>query len=98
MVQVFKGDGAIPETPLPSFDFEHDDFIGMCVLIPASKYPKFPEVHPDGNEFLGWAGKLVSYESKKKKMKVKICGDRGYESLPVHGSHTYAIESLIRLT
>jgi len=69
----------------------------MCVLIPASKYPKFGESHVDGSTFLGWVGQLHAYEDKRKKMKVKICGDAGFEHLPVTGASKWAISNLVRL-
>ena len=65
----------------------------------SKQVPKLPpEVDPDGADFLGWVGKLIAYESKKTKMKVKIAQDRGFEHLQVDGKHKYAISSLIRLT
>ena len=45
----------------------------------------------------GWAGKLVGYESKNQKMKVKIHGDVGYEHLTIKGTGAYALHSLVRL-
>ena len=95
--QVFKGDGIVPQDALPAFDHASKDAIGACVLIPASKYPRFAVVDPDGREFLGWVGKIVAYEDKGKKLKVKIKDDRGFEKLPIDGSAKYAVSGLTRL-
>ena len=95
--QVFKGDGTIPQDALPAFDHASRDAIGRCVLIPATKYANFAEGDPQGREFLGWVGKVVAYEEKGKKLKIKIKNDRGFEKLPVDGSAKYAVSGLTRL-
>ena len=97
--QVFEGDGTIPAKPLPEFNHDSNSTVGMCVLIPASKYPAFANIDSKGRaDFVGWVGQLQGYEAKKSKMRVKIDGDRGYEHLPVRGASKYAIQSLVRLT
>ena len=58
--------------------------------------PAQEEAGFNGAKFLGWVGKIVGYEKKKKKMKVKIKNDRGFESLDLR-SGKYAIASLVRL-
>jgi hypothetical protein len=88
----------MPKSPLPAFDFGSNAPIGKLVLIPAKKYPKYAASDSAGQDgFMGWAGKLVGYESAKSKMKVKIHGDSGYEHLPTKGSGAYALPNLIRL-
>ena len=97
--QVFEGDGTIPAKPLPEFNHDSNSTVGMCVLIPASKYPAFAKIDSnDRADFVGWVGQLQGYEAKKSKMRVKIKGDQGYEHLPVRGANKYAIQSLVRLT
>jgi hypothetical protein len=94
---VFAND--IPDPPLPPFDFTGKDPIGHIVLIPGRKYPAFATRDAAGRaNFMGWAGKLVSYANKKEKMRVKICGDAGYEHLTVKGASAYALHRLVRLT
>ena len=94
---VFADD--IPDPPLPPFDFTGKDPIGHIVLIPGRKYPAFATRDAAGRaNFMGWAGKLVSYANKKEKMRVKICGDAGYEHLAVKGAGAYALHGLVRLT
>ena len=95
--QVFKDDGTVPQDALPAFDHASKDAIGRCVLIPATKYPNSPEVDPEGRDFLGWVGKIMAYEDKGKKLKVKIKNDRGFERFPVDGSAKYAVSRLTRL-
>ena len=70
----------------------------MCVLIPANKYPNYAEVDggSDGR-FLGWVGKIVGYEDKGRKLKVKIKNDQGFEHLPIDGSARYTVARLTRL-
>ena len=88
----------VPDPPLPAFDFTGKELIGKLVLIPAKKYPAFAISDAAGrDDFKGWAGKLVGYESGKAKMKVKIRGDAGYEHLAVKGTSTYALRNLVRL-
>ena len=95
--QVFEGDGSLPAQALPPLDGESDGVVGSCVLIPADKYAKFPEVSDTGATFLGWVGKIVGVDKRKKKMKVKIKDDRGFEHLGI-SSGKYAIASLVRLS
>jgi len=94
---VFEGDGAVPCETLPPLTHDADEPKGACVLIPPSKYPKFHETSSSGAKFLGWVGQIQGYDQKRKVAKVKINGDRGFEKLPVAGTHKYAIASLVRL-
>ena len=87
----------MPQEALPAFDHAAKDAVGACVLIPASKYPKYAEVDPQGREFLGWVGKVMADEDKGKKLKIKIKNDHGYEKLPIDGSAKYAVSGLTRL-
>ena len=88
----------MPKSPLPAFEFGSSAPIGMLVLIPAKKYPKHAVTDSAGQDgFMGWAGKLIGYESAKSKMKVKIYGDPGFEHLPTKGPGAYALPNLIRL-
>lgn len=99
MSQVFKEDGSVPREALPAFDHTSNNMIGRCVLIPAEKYSKFAErdaAERDG--FLGWVGKVVAYEKGKKKIKIKIKDDSGYEKLDLKGSSRFALDKLVRLT
>ena len=76
-----------------------DSAVGNAVLIPKAKYPKVVAAEANGrdDDFLGWVGKIISYESKRTKLKVKVYGDQGYEHLPLTGSK-FAISELVRLT
>lgn len=88
----------MPDPPLPAFDFEDASFVGKLVLIPAKKYPKHATIDAAGQEnFMGWAGKVMGYESKNTKVKVKVHGDAGYEHLTVKGTGPYALPNLMRL-
>ena len=94
--------GDLPSPPLPAFDHTVGATtglaIGNAVLIPAAKYKACALSDSQGREdFKGWVGKIIGYESGRKKMKVKVCGDPGFEHLPLCGS-TYALSSLVRLT
>ena len=95
-VQVYHEDK--PSSPLPAFDFDSNEAIGKLIIIPASKYPAFvPKkdgvVHPS---FVGWAGKIMAFENNRRKLKVKIHGDAGYEHLDIKGKK-YAVSTLERL-
>ena len=98
--QIFMGDGAIPLQQLQAFDHEHDNnVIGCCVLIPAAKYERFASIDASGrDDFVGWVGKIVGYENKKKKVRIKVLGDQGFERLDVKGSAKFALDKLTRLT
>ena len=92
----------IPKDPKPPFDHKQgakeNNAIGSLVLIPSSKYPACVEADGGGREaFEGWAGKIVGYEDKRKKVKVQIQGDKGLEHLPVAGSAKFALANLVRL-
>ncbi len=89
--QVFEADR--PSTPLPAFDFTSNDPIRKLVIIPAAKYPAFAPKEP---QFVGWAGQIMAYEGNKKKLKIKIYNDYGYEHLPIKNGK-WAVESLERL-
>ena len=101
--QVFRNDGSLPDSTLPPFDHSGDSMldsaVGNAVLIPKAKYPKVVAAEANGrdDDFLGWVGKIISYESKRTKLKVKVYGDQGYEHLPLTGSK-FAISELVRLT
>ena len=86
----------LPEPALPAYGV--DAVLGGLVLIPARKYPLHAKEHAEKRtDFLGWAGKLIAFECRKSKVKVKVHGDQHYEHLPVKGSSLYAIEKLVRL-
>ena len=40
---------------------------------------------------------MVGFEDKKRKVKVKITGDKGYEHLAVQGTGAYAVQNLLRI-
>ena len=46
---------------------------------------------------MGWAGKLSGFEMNKKKIKVKVFGDAGFEHIAINGSSVYALANLTRL-
>ena len=87
----------VPNEKMQAFDHKNDSAVGHLVLIPAQKYKAYVEHDPLNRPFLGWVGKIMSYEDRRKKAKVKIFGDTGYEHLMVKGSSKYAIDSLVRL-
>ena len=88
-----------PPWGLEPFDFKTKAPIGQLVLIPAKKYPAFAVIDAKGKEgFMGWAGKLMAYEQRQTKMKVKVMGDKGIEHMSVSGTGPYALANLIRLT
>ena len=90
---------SVPQVALPPFDFTCQSTVGNLVLIPAKKYPKAAVTDAAGREdFLGWAGRLMGYENHRRKMKVKINGDTGFEHLAIHGSSVYAVAKLTRLS
>ena len=90
---------SVPQVALPPFDFTCQSTVGNLVLIPAKKYPKAAVPDAAGREdFLGWAGRLMGYENHRRKMKVKINGDTGFEHLAIHGSSVYAVAKLTRLS
>jgi hypothetical protein len=87
--QIFESDGVVPEPPLPAFNHVNRDAQGQIVLIPASKYKMFAQAEEAAagkGKLLGWAGKIIAYETGAKKVKVKIVKDASYEHLPVTGA------------
>ena len=61
-------------------------------------YPAHAAAAAEGRtDFQGWAAKLVCFEAKRAKLKVKVFGDNGYEHLAVKGSSVYCVEKLVRL-
>ena len=96
---MFEGDGNIPTPPLPPFDLSQGKVIGNLVLIPACKYEAFAAEAQKGQEanFLGWVGKIMGFETRGSKVKVKINGDKGIEHLPVQ-SGKFALNNLTRLS
>ena len=90
---------SVPQVALPAFDFNCQSTVGNLVLIPAKKYQSAAVTDAAGREdFLGWAGRLMGYENHRRKMKVKINGDAGFEHLAIHGSSVYAVAKLTRLS
>ena len=89
---------SVPKTALPPFDVENTSAPIGIVLIPAKKYPAFAKKEADGRaDFMGWAGKLSGFEMNKKKIKVKVFGDAGFEHIAINGSSVYALANLTRL-
>ena len=62
----------------------------------ASMAPRWLDAGAMHPTFVGWAGKIIAFESSRKKLKIKIYGDAGYEHLDIK-SGKYAVSSLERL-
>lgn len=86
--------GSMPSAELPAFS-SPEEALGKIVLIPAQKFKQ--SFWPEGEGFLGWAARVVSYDNKKKKLKLKIKCDTGYEFLPFDSSSKYSLCKLKRL-
>jgi hypothetical protein len=93
--EVMKGDGILPSQPLPVIVAGDMDglraLVGKYVLVPASKYKKLQK----GANHLGWAAKVISFESAYSKVKLQSKGEQPIKFSVKDGS--YALAKLVRL-